>query len=119
MLRGLVVLVEARDYARVPAEQLLDAVRLAPHQVVAKGADVVDLLFEERARELLVDAAPVMTGAVDACRVPQCRVEDDRAAGRAFDRLGRRLQKAVIWALGALVGARHHDRPAILLSEVV
>ena len=77
-----VVLVEARDDARVPAQQLLRARPLAPkkHGLVAERADVVDLRLDERARELLVDGEPV--GARDVAAGRAARASSRRRSSR-------------------------------------
>ena len=55
----------------------------AQHRRVAERPDVVDLLLDERARELLVDRQAVAAGAVLSGGVPERRVEDDHRSGRA------------------------------------
>src|SRR6266545_2702700 len=84
-LRRAVVLVVARDHARVPAKELLRARRLVEDEVVTKGSDVVDLLLDPGAGELVIDRQAVSLGAVDARRVPDGRVEEHHAPGRAFE----------------------------------
>src|SRR5215470_5604126 len=89
-LRRLVILVEAAHYTRVPTQQLLGPCWKPFDDIAAQRSDVVDLLFDPRARELLVDGEPILPRRIRTRRVPQRRVEHDHRPPWTFDRHGRR-----------------------------
>src|SRR6185369_14765892 len=81
----LVVLVEAGHDPRVPAEQLLCSRRLPLNEVGAERADIVHLLVDERAGELMVDRQSIPARRVRAGGMPQRRVEHDHRPAVALD----------------------------------